>query len=126
MYLFYKTQELFELLELLLKKGRAEDYTFSICFEHDEECQEFSKKLWSAYNVIAHGLKEDGFLEDQTIIIDSDLHKKDIAIVIGNAQFQDLGWKKVFFVNSGEKYDGKFYEYKNKGWKELSLEEYYA
>ena len=127
MYLYYKVKSLFEVLVMLLKKARKEALTVSVCFSNKDECNEISNKLWAAYDILPHGIIEDGFLQDQPIILDTKLYKKDIAIIIGNAQFDDSEngeWKKVFFLNTPIYGNGRFYEYTNNMWHEINQEEY--
>jgi len=132
---FYKTDNEFYMLYLLLNKGAITGKTFNVFFKNNELAKEFSVFLWNRSS-LAHGLKEDGYYKLQPIIMCAvdeyalDM-KKDIAVFIG-CQFEeqlennlnDLNkWEKVFFVNIKDEVYKKYpefaanlFEYFNGSW----------
>lgn len=123
---FYKSADLFEMLLLLLIKGRSGGYTFSVCFPTLDQCNEFSTYIWNSWSALPHGLAEDGFLEKQPIVIDIKLHKKDAAIIIDDAAIIEDGWDKVLYVGKSQVliHDAKYWLYAEQKWKEISRQEF--
>ena len=76
MHIFFKTDNIFELIKLLIKKNRNDNSSMCVLFKTNAQCQEFSSYLWKAFDCIAHGLALDGF--DQNVMIDIKEHKKDV------------------------------------------------
>lgn len=133
MFTFYKSNDTYAMLQLLLLKAREQSMSVSLCFENHEECCKFSDFLWNSGKVIPHGLAEQGFLNRQPVIIDTCLHEKDIAIIV-DAPYENLGkWEKVFFVGTRKREfestyitSVKYWEYSKQRWNLLTKEQFFA
>lgn len=134
---FYKTDSLFDMLALLIAKGRKQGLKFNIFFSEQADCKDFSSFLWMKEitkdaNFI-NSLAADESFNLQPIIIATqkeyrDEMKKDVAIVIG--QDMEIGnlndWQKVLFVNTStalldkyKEYNRELWEYSNSKWNKL-------
>lgn len=111
MYSFYKSENVNELLFLLMKKARKDGASISVCFPNAIYYEELSRKIWCSSQVLAHGLPEDGFINEQPIMFDTILHEKDVAIIFIDAisnlcangveldqQLKEFGYKKVILI----------------------------
>jgi len=116
MHIFFKTDNIFELIKLLIKKNRNDNSSVCVLFKTNAQCQEFSSYLWKAFDCIAHGLALDGF--DQNVMIDIKEHKKDVLIIVEDAIFDQLHYKKIFFIGDcyKDQYQGKHFSYFDKKW----------
>jgi len=136
--IFYKTDDLFAMLIMVLVKGCKQGLTFNVFFQTDEECQAFSRAMWNSSSSLPHGLCVDNFYSMQPILITtddifsnfSDAMKKDCALIVAHDSFEKLkqtihNWQKVCFVNASHKVIDEYkniphaiWEYKNKVWVE--------
>lgn len=134
--IFYKTDDLFAMLIMVLTKGCKQGLTFNVFFQTNEECQAFSRALWNSSASLPHGLYDDSFYSMQPILITADDilsnnskdMKKDCAIVVGNDLFQKFkdkmhDWQKVCFVNVADQAIDAYkdvphvvWQYQNKVW----------
>ena len=128
MYSFYKGLDEFKLLVNLLQKAREQGLSVSVCVPNIELAHEFSKTFWNMGKTIVHGLIEDGFVEKQPVLLDVELHAKDIAIIFGDAAFRpDMhDYQKVYFIGATPRdVDGKYWEHKDGSWEQVSREAFF-
>jgi DNA polymerase IIIc chi subunit len=141
-YAFYKSHDSFKLLIQLIKKARNNKLSVSLVLENDVQIQEFSTKFWNMGDTIIHGLISDGFIEKQPVMLDVNLHKKDVAIIYENANcdYDKLKqYQRVFFIGSQihpidaehsgenakfEAIESKYWMIKNGIWSEVSKAEF--
>ena len=110
--IFYRTDDVFAMLILVLAKGRKQGITFNLFFETQERCDDFSRMLWNSGSALPHGLFVDQFYEMQPILVlmqdqyEENMHKDCAFFIECEAKLNLKQWQKVCYVNDAA------YEYK--------------
>jgi DNA polymerase IIIc chi subunit len=129
MYMFYKADDNFKLLIALIKRARKENLTISVAFYNKEEAEDYSKKIWQAYESIPHGATQDPYMEMQPVWLDDNLYDFEVAILM--PRFNDYtkleNYKKVLLIGEHSEYpdNAKYFFFKNDKWIECSRKEYF-
>ena len=124
---FYETDSLYQMLLLILQKGRNQGLTFNLFFDNAEKAQEFSEFLWNKSG-LAHGLLNEGYHKLQPILIATNQEasvewnenfQKDVALSVETELIKNIDlieFKKVCFINVQEIVKQKYKTYSPESW----------